>query len=119
VLKVAPRLDVLTIGGRPCGIKPSQEFLREGALGFIISMRGGCVLFYKHNMPINLDKPQRWKEDVIRSVDMYNDWFMKFAPQAFRNTRIQTTKDVEDALHATGGERCQVPFLSRNDAAEC
>lgn len=33
---------------------------------------------------------------------MYNDWFMKFAPQAFRSTRIQTTKDVEAALHATG-----------------
>jgi len=53
-------------------------------------------------MPVNLDKPQHWKADVTRSVDMYNDWFMKFAPQAFRTTRIQTTKDVEAALHATG-----------------
>ncbi len=33
---------------------------------------------------------------------MYNDWFMKFAPDAFRSTRIQTTKDVEAALAATG-----------------
>jgi type II restriction enzyme len=33
---------------------------------------------------------------------MYNDWFMKFAPKAFRETRIQTTKDVEAALHSTG-----------------
>ena len=53
-------------------------------------------------MPVNLNKPQRWKTDVAKSVDMYNDWFMKFAPQAFRSTRIQTTKDVEAALHATG-----------------
>ena len=53
-------------------------------------------------MAINRDKPNRWKPDIARSVDMYNDWFMKFAPQAFRNTRIQTTKDVEAALHATG-----------------
>jgi type II restriction enzyme len=52
-------------------------------------------------MPVNLDKPQQWKADVAKSVDMYNDWFMKFAPQAFRTTRIQTTKDVEAALHAT------------------
>lgn len=52
-------------------------------------------------MPINLDKPQQWKADIVRSVDMYNDWFMRFAPQAFRNTRIQTTKDVEAALRAT------------------
>jgi XamI restriction endonuclease len=53
-------------------------------------------------MPVNLDKPQRWKADVEQSVDMYNAWFMNFAPLAFRSTRIQTTKDVEAALRATG-----------------
>ena len=53
-------------------------------------------------MPANLDKPQKWKADIAQSVDMYNDWFMKFAPDAFRSTRIQTTKDVEAALAATG-----------------
>lgn len=53
-------------------------------------------------MSVNLDRPQRWKSDVALSVDMYNDWFMKFAPQTFRSTRVQTTKDVEAALHATG-----------------
>ncbi len=52
-------------------------------------------------MPVNLDKPQQWKDDILRSVDMYNDWFIKFAPEAFRNTRIQTTKDVETALRWT------------------
>ena len=53
-------------------------------------------------MAVNRDKPNRWKRDIARSVDMYNDWFMKFAPQAFRNTRVQTTKDVEAALRSTG-----------------
>ena len=53
-------------------------------------------------MPVNLNKPENWKADVARSVDMYNDWFMNFAPSAFRSTRIQTTRDVEAALHATG-----------------
>jgi type II restriction enzyme len=53
-------------------------------------------------MPVNLDKPHQWKADVAQSVDMYNDWFMRFAPQAFRSTRIQTTKDVEAALRSTG-----------------
>ncbi len=53
-------------------------------------------------MVVNLDKPNRWKADIAQSVDMYNDWFMKFAPHAFRTTRIQTTKDVEAALHSTG-----------------
>ena len=52
-------------------------------------------------MGVNRDKPDRWKEDIIKSVDMYNDWFMNFAPDAFRTTRIQTTKDVEATLKAT------------------
>ena len=52
-------------------------------------------------MAVNLDKPQLWKSDIARSVDMYNDWFLRFAPQAFRETRVQTTKDVEAALKAT------------------
>ncbi len=52
-------------------------------------------------MGINLDKPNRWKADVAKSVDMYNEWFMKFAPEAFRTTRIQTTADVEATLHST------------------
>jgi hypothetical protein len=53
-------------------------------------------------MRVNLHKPRQWKADIAQSVDMYNDWFMEFAPQAFRTTRIQTTKDVEIALHFTG-----------------
>lgn len=52
-------------------------------------------------MPVNLDKPQKWKDDIAQSVDMYNDWFMKFAPKAFRETRLETTKSVEATLHAT------------------
>lgn len=52
-------------------------------------------------MGVNRDKPDRWKEDIIKSVDMYNDWFMNFAPDAFRTTRMQTTKDVEATLKAT------------------
>jgi hypothetical protein len=53
-------------------------------------------------MPVNLNKPENWKVDVAQSVDMYNTWFMKFAPSAFRDTRIQTTKAVKAALQATG-----------------
>lgn len=52
-------------------------------------------------MPVNLDKPQNWKADIARSVDMYNDWFMNFAPKAFRETRLATTVTVEATLQAT------------------
>jgi hypothetical protein len=52
-------------------------------------------------MVVNLDKPHLWKADIAKSVDMYNDWFMKFAPKAFRETRIQTAEDVKQTLKAT------------------
>lgn len=52
-------------------------------------------------MPVNLDKPHLWKADIVQSVDMYNDWFMRFAPQAFRETRVKVTENVERTLRAT------------------
>ena len=50
---------------------------------------------------VNRDKVDLWKADVAKSVDFYNSWFMNFAPQAFRDTRIATTKQVEQALKWT------------------
>jgi hypothetical protein len=50
---------------------------------------------------VNRDKPDLWKGDIALSVDMYNDWFINFAPEAYRNTRIKTTKAVEETLKAT------------------
>lgn len=52
-------------------------------------------------MGVNRDKPDLWKGDIARSVDMYNEWFMNFAPDAYRATRIKTTVDVEETLKAT------------------
>ncbi|MBX3377877.1 MAG: XamI family restriction endonuclease [Phycisphaeraceae bacterium] len=50
---------------------------------------------------INADKPHLWKADVAASVDQFNQWFMRFAPEAFRSTRIKTTEHVKAALLAT------------------
>ena len=52
-------------------------------------------------MPINSDKPHLWKQDIAASVDQFNKWFMKFAPKAYRDTRVKTTKDVERTLGIT------------------
>jgi hypothetical protein len=38
-------------------------------------------------MAINRSNPDRWKEDIVQSVDLYNSWFMEFAPKAFRVPR--------------------------------
>jgi len=38
-------------------------------------------------------------------VDFYNDWFLRFAPKAYRETRQATTREVEAALKWTGNLR--------------
>lgn len=52
-------------------------------------------------MAINRDKPDNWKSDIVKSVDFYNNWFMEFAPKAFRETRIVTSNKVAEALKIT------------------
>jgi hypothetical protein len=64
-------------------------------------------------MPVNLDKPHLWKADIALSVDMYNLWFMEFAPAAFRETRIKVTQDVEETLHRTANLTDVTPALLR------
>lgn len=54
---------------------------------------------------INADKPHRWKADIAASVDQFNQWFMRFAPEAFRSTRTKTTERVKAGLIATGDLR--------------
>lgn len=52
-------------------------------------------------MPINADKPQLWKADVDKSIDFYNDWFIRFAPETYRAQRRITTEAVLDAFSKT------------------
>jgi hypothetical protein len=52
-------------------------------------------------MPINADKPHLWKADTRASVDQFNQWFMKFAPKAYRDTRKKTIESVEQGLRFT------------------
>lgn len=52
-------------------------------------------------MPVNADKVHLWKADVAKSVDFYNDWFMRFAPKTYRGTRVKTTLQVKSALAKT------------------
>jgi hypothetical protein len=52
-------------------------------------------------MLINADKPHLWKADTRASVDQFNQWFMKFAPKAYRDTRKKTIESVERGLALT------------------
>lgn len=52
-------------------------------------------------MLINADKPHLWKADTRASVDQFNQWFMRFAPKAYRDTRKRTIESVEQGLTLT------------------
>lgn len=66
-------------------------------------------------MGINLDKPRLWKEDIARSVDLYNDWFVKFAPKAYRESRARTAREVAATLKATDNLRNVSPEIIRDN----
>lgn len=52
-------------------------------------------------MAVNANRPERWKADIAQSVDFYNDWFLRFAPQTYRDSRTQSTLLVEEAFALT------------------
>ena len=52
-------------------------------------------------MPVNANHPERWKADIARSIDLYNDWFMRFAPEAYRSNRAGATELVLATLQQT------------------
>jgi hypothetical protein len=52
-------------------------------------------------MAINADKPRLWKADISASVDLFNQWFMLFAPKAYRDSRAAATTHVEDGIRVT------------------
>ncbi|MBI1747717.1 MAG: XamI family restriction endonuclease [Acidobacteria bacterium] len=60
---------------------------------------------------INADKPQLWKNDIAMSVDMFNAWFLQFAPVTYQATRIKTTEDVKRALHHVNDFRELAPEI--------
>jgi type II restriction enzyme len=53
------------------------------------------------NRKVNANKPHCWKTDIAASVDQFNRWFMQYAPEAFKSTRVKTTEHVKAALLAT------------------
>ena len=50
---------------------------------------------------INADKPDLWRGDIAKSVDLYNTWFMDAAPLAYRQTRAEAAGKVRDSFKAT------------------
>ena len=52
-------------------------------------------------MAINADKPHLWKADIAASVDLFNQWFLLFAPKAYRDSRAAAAVHVEEGIRLT------------------
>ena len=52
-------------------------------------------------MNINRDKPDLWLADISESVEMFNNWFLRYAPRVHRVTREKTTEDVQRTFELT------------------
>lgn len=50
---------------------------------------------------INKNRTELWKADALKSVDFYNEWFMKFAPKAFCVARNGLINKVQQAMRET------------------
>ena len=46
----------------------------------------------------NRFRTDRWKEDTVRSVDLYNQWFITSAPAAYRKARSGVMSNVVKAI---------------------
>jgi hypothetical protein len=66
-------------------------------------------------MAVNADKPHLWKADIRESVDLFNRWFLDFAPKAYRDTRKETTASVESSLLCTRDLRDINPDIIRGN----
>lgn len=50
---------------------------------------------------VNRNNPDRWKADIAASIDLYNSWFLEFAPKTYRVERSNAIQQVQQALALT------------------
>lgn len=50
---------------------------------------------------INKNRTELWKTDALKSVDFYNEWFLKFAPKAFCEARNGLIDKVRQVMRET------------------
>lgn len=52
-------------------------------------------------MPINAHRPECWEADTQASVELYNRWFVRYAPETWRRAKQQAIKNVIEAFRIT------------------
>lgn len=63
---------------------------------------------------VNADKHARWPDEIAKSVAQYNDWYLKFAPDAYQRARTATKAVVKEALEGSDyGTNISADLLKR------
>lgn len=100
-------------GCRPMGVLRVAGFVREGAASPVRFHRTpefarepvtGQLINNAQKTPgmaVNSNKPERWNQDIAKSVDLYNEWFVRFAPQTYKETRAEATEGVMQMMGHT------------------
>lgn len=67
---------------------------------------------------LNADKPTLWNEDTRKSVLQYNEWFMDFAPTAYRSARAASMEEVDKLFRSSGNlETLTTDLIADNPGA--
>lgn len=66
---------------------------------------------------LNADKVTEWQDDIVKSVALYNTWFLKAAPKAYSDTRQSAIDQVRHALTITDSMRSLTPTVLASDPA--
>jgi hypothetical protein len=56
-------------------------------------------------MPANANRLHLWHDDIRQSVALYNDWFIRYAPETYKREQQAARKVVADILRATDALR--------------
>lgn len=64
-----------------------------------------------HKIYINRNNCDQWKDDTYRSVEMYNEWFLGFAPSTYISEREKSAKRVVEAMRQTDNLRLSTEIL--------
>lgn len=60
---------------------------------------------------LNADKPHLWDDDTRSSVLQYNEWFMDFAPKAYKSARAASMRRVEELFNSSKNLESLTPSL--------
>lgn len=66
------------------------------------------------NRMLNADKVSMWKPDIEKSVELYNNWFIKFAPKTFKESRAGSINLVKDVFDLTENLKSINPSVLKN-----